>query len=390
MLNFFKKTFSTAKSPSPGFLKSWRYDPTTGEKRDFRLDFLRGIAIVSMVVNHLESHSYFNNITQGHTYASSAEGFVFLSGFVLGMVTLGRIDRVGFKEAMLKLLERSRILYITSFVIMVVLGLLTIVAPGWTRPCFDRAPGAWWQIVLAAGTFHLAPPVIDILQLYVLLLSISPGIFWLFRKGLWLPALAISWSLWGINQFHPYVFSFQPLDREHPYFCFATWQLLYVHGVAMGYYRHQVSQIWRRIPKVPFLLTMAAIFIASIIAAQYDLQLGIWPVNVSDRALWLRLTDRSLNGAIREVNLLALFSLMFAAVDAFWQPLYKNLGNFLVPLGQNSLYVYIMHVPATVIWFLIPGLVEGSAWLTTVLQAVAIAMFWLMVKNRFLFNIVPR
>jgi hypothetical protein len=384
MFNFFPKTFS------PTFLKSWRYDPNLGEKRDFRLDFLRGIAIVFMVVNHLESRSYFNNITQGHTYASSAEGFVLLSGFVLGMVTLGRIDRIGLKEAMLKLLERSRILYITSFTIMVVLGLLSIVAPGWTRPCFDRAPGAWWQIVLAAGTFHLAPPVIDILQLYVLLLLISPVIFWLFRRGWWLPALTISWSLWGISQLHPYVFSFQPLDREHPYFGFATWQMLYVHGVAMGYYRHQVGQIWKRIPKLPFLLAMGAIFIASIIAAQYDLQWGIWPANVSDRALWLRLTDRSLNGHLRQLNLLALFSLMFAAVDAFWQPLYKSLGKLLVPLGQSSLYVYIMHVPATVIWFLIPGLVGGSGWLTTLLQAVAIGLFWLMVKKQFLFNIIPR
>ncbi|MFZ4558098.1 MAG: OpgC domain-containing protein [Pseudanabaena sp.] len=79
---------------------SWRYDPTIDEKRDFRLDFLRGIAIVFMVVNHLESRSYFNNVTQGHIYASAAEGFVFLSGFVLGMVTLKRIGKVWLTEAM--------------------------------------------------------------------------------------------------------------------------------------------------------------------------------------------------------------------------------------------------------------------------------------------------
>ncbi len=96
-------------------LASWRYDPTTGDKRDFRLDFLRGIAIVFMVVNHLESHSYFNNVTQGHIYASAAEGFVFLSGFVLGMVTLKRIDREGLHNAMRKLLSRSRTLYIHQF-----------------------------------------------------------------------------------------------------------------------------------------------------------------------------------------------------------------------------------------------------------------------------------
>jgi fucose 4-O-acetylase-like acetyltransferase len=81
---------------------------------------------------------------------------------------------------------------------------------------------------------------------------------------------------------------------------------------------------------------------------------------------------------------------MFAAVDAFWQPLYKSLGKLLVPLGQNSLYVYILHAPATILWFLIPGLVQGSAWLTTLLQAGAIAGFWFLIKYKVGFNVIPR
>ncbi len=383
MINFSKISFEFLRG-------SWRYDPTIDEKRDFRLDFLRGIAIVFMVVNHLESRSYFNNVTQGHIYASAAEGFVFLSGFVLGMVTLKRIGKVGLIDAMKKLLERSGVLYITSFILMTSLGLLSIVAPQWTLPCFEQAPGAWWQILIAATTFHLAPPVIDILQLYVLCLLASPIMFWLMRRGLWLPLLAISWSLWGLNQLHPHVFSFHPLDRDHPYFTFATWQLLYVHGLVMGYYKESVGKIWSRIPKIPFLIPMGVIVIGAIIAAQYDLQLGIWPTKVSDRALWLNLTDRSINGPVRLVTLLALFSLMFSFIDACWKPLYKILGNLLVPLGQNSLYIYITHVPVTVIWFLIPGLVQGSAWLTTLLQAIAIAGFWFAVKYKFLFNVIPR
>ena len=392
LINFLRNAALPLQRPNlvSEAIASWRYDPTKGEKRDFRLDFLRGIAIIFMVVNHLESHSYFNNVTQGHIYASAAEGFVFLSGFVLGMVTLKRIDREGLRIAMRKLLSRSRTLYFTSFFLMVSLGLLSLIAPGSTRPSFDQAPGSWWQIILAAATFHLAPPVIDILQLYVLLLLISPVIFWMLRRDLWLPTLAISWSLWAIQQAHPHSFSFHPIDREYPYFTFATWQLLYVNGLLLGYYRTNVGKIWQRIPKLPFLLAMGAIVLASIWAAQQDMQLGIWPSNVSDRAVWLRFTDRSINGPIRLINLFALFSLMFALVDAFWQPLYKSLGKLLVPLGQNSLYVYVLHVPVTVLWFLVPGLVQGSTELTTLLQAIAIAIFWLMIKYQVLFKIIPR
>jgi hypothetical protein len=370
--------------------KLWQYDPDFYGKRDLRIDFLRGVAIVSMVVNHLECRSYFNNITQGHIYASSAEGFVFLSGFVLGFVTLQRIDKIGLTSAMQKLLERAKILYFTSFILIAGLGLLSIVAPGMTRPSFDRAPGEWWQILLAAGTLHLAPPIVDILQLYVLCLLASPAIFWLLRRGLLLPLLTASWTLWWIQQVHPYSFSLQPLDRAHPYFVFSTWQILYVHGVAAGYHKDKLAKTWKRLPKIPVLLGMLAIVIAALVAAHFDLQLGMWPQKVQDRALWLRLTDRSINGPIRLVTLLGLFSLMFMAVDRFWIPLSKTLGNLLIPLGQNSLYVYIIHVPLTLIWFMIPGLIQGSTWLVSLAQAIAIGLCWVLVKKEVLFKIIPR
>jgi hypothetical protein len=370
--------------------KLWQYDSEFYGKRDLRIDFLRGVAIVSMVVNHLECRSYFNNITQGHIYASSAEGFVFLSGFVLGFVTLQRIDKIGLNSAMQKLLERAKVLYFTSFMLIAGLGLLSIVAPGLTRPSFDRAPGEWWQILLAAATLHLAPPIVDILQLYVLCLLASPAIFWLLRRGLLLPLLTAAWTLWWIQQVHPYSFSLQPLDRAHPYFVFSTWQILYVHGVAAGYHKDKLAKTWKRLPKVPVLLGMLTIVITALIAAHFDLQMGTWPEKVQDRALWLRLTDRSINGPIRLVTLVGLFSLMFVAVDRFWVPLSKTLGNLLIPLGQNSLYVYIIHVPLTLIWFMIPGLIQGSTWLVSIAQAIAIGLCWLLVKKEVLFKVIPR
>lgn len=370
--------------------QTWRYDPSVDAKRDLRLDFLRGLAICSMVVNHLTSQSYFNNITQGHIYASSAEGFVFLSGMVLGLVTRQRIQKIGLKEAMKKLLERAWTLYITSFFLITVLGLLTIVAPGWTRPAFDAAPGSWWQILLAAATFHLAPPVIDILQLYVLCIAASPAMFWLLRKGWWAPLLAISWSVWGLQQLHPYALSFQPLDRDHPYFSFASWQILYVHGLAAGYYRSQLQKLWGRIPKIPLVTVLLAITIGSMVTAHYDLQLGVWPTHFSDRVNWLAWTNRSTNGPIRLVSLLGLFPLLYMVVDYFWQPLNKAFSKVLIPLGQNSLYVYILHVPVSVLWFMIPGLTASSGIVPTLLQVIAIAVFWLMVKKQVLFNVIPR
>jgi fucose 4-O-acetylase-like acetyltransferase len=163
-----------------------------------------------------------------------------------------------------------------------------------------------------------------------------------------------------------------------------------VHGVAAGYHKDRLAKTWQRLPKIPVLLGMLAIVVLALITAHFDLQMGMWPTKVQDRALWLRLTDRSINGPIRLVTLLGLFSLMFMAVDRFWVPLEKMLGKLLIPLGQNSLYIYIIHVPLTLVWFMIPGLIQGSTWLVSLAQAIAIGLCWLLVKKEVLFKVIPR
>ena len=58
--------------------------------RDERIDFLRGFALLVMTVNHLDvKASLFYAFTgQGRFYISAAEGFYFLSGLVLGIVSV--------------------------------------------------------------------------------------------------------------------------------------------------------------------------------------------------------------------------------------------------------------------------------------------------------------
>ncbi|MEQ7737820.1 OpgC domain-containing protein, partial [Escherichia coli] len=64
---------------------SWGYtDPSS---RDSRVDLLRGLAIVFVVVNHLGMTSLFQILTQEAVgFVSGAELFVLFSGLVVGMV----------------------------------------------------------------------------------------------------------------------------------------------------------------------------------------------------------------------------------------------------------------------------------------------------------------
>ncbi|ECY6824783.1 OpgC protein, partial [Salmonella enterica] len=72
--------------------KDWRY--CLEDARDLRIDFMRGIALVMMVVAHTEVMSIFNIFTwERFGLTTGAEGFVILSGFMLGMLNRVRLQK---------------------------------------------------------------------------------------------------------------------------------------------------------------------------------------------------------------------------------------------------------------------------------------------------------
>src|SRR4051794_13567282 len=106
---------STARGPRPGGLASvWgAYHPTG--PRDLRLDFLRGFAVLAMVVDHIGGPSWLYAITGGNKfYTSAAEGFIFISGLLVGVVYGRLVLRDGFVVGMRKALERAAVLYLLT------------------------------------------------------------------------------------------------------------------------------------------------------------------------------------------------------------------------------------------------------------------------------------
>src|SRR5258707_6673504 len=68
-------------------VRTWSYYRTAdvASRRDLRLDLLRGFCIFAMVVDHFGGDSWLYAITGGNRfYVSAAEGFIFISGFVMG------------------------------------------------------------------------------------------------------------------------------------------------------------------------------------------------------------------------------------------------------------------------------------------------------------------
>lgn len=358
--------------------------------RDDRLDFLRGLAVAIMVADHLVGASWIHDVTMGRFYASAAEAFVVCSGLVLGMIVRRRVAADGLRATSLRLLARARTLYAAAVTLVVGLGALAIAFPGAARPCFETAPASLGTLIAAALTFRLAPPIIDVLPLYVLLLLVTPALAWALARGRWLPALALSLGLWALNWLEPYALSGVPLDRGRPFFAFASWQLLYACAFILGWHREAVTRWLSRTPRAGNAVVLGVISLGLAFVAMQDGTLGGWAALGTDRESWYAATDRSLLGPVRLLAVAALFPLIALAVDWGWKPLSRWAGPVFLPLGRHALYVYLLHVPLVVAWTALAyPLIGQNAFLGAVGQVAVLALLWVAVKKRFLFRLVP-
>jgi fucose 4-O-acetylase-like acetyltransferase len=66
------------------------------------------------------------------------------------------------------------------------------------------------------------------------------------------------------------------------------------------------------------------------------------------------------------------------------------LGWFFIPLGQATLYVFIIHIFFALLVSNIPVLSTGNVLLNSAVYVVILGLLWVMVKTKFLFKVVPR
>lgn len=100
--------------------QSWRYAETS--KRDLRLDFLRGFAILVLIIDHvLVTDSWFHGISGNAEFIiSAAELFYAISGVVVGMVASRQAESVAIRRS----LRRTWELYLAT--ISIALFFLTV------------------------------------------------------------------------------------------------------------------------------------------------------------------------------------------------------------------------------------------------------------------------
>jgi hypothetical protein len=102
---------------------------------------------------------------------------------------------------------------------------------------------------------------------------------------------------------------------------------------------------------------------------------------------WFQKTSLGLG---RVLNNAVLFIAAYYLLTHYWRWFERVLGWLLIPLGQNSLYVFTMHVYFILLISNTPLPALNNFYVNSCLHLFVIFAIWGMVKNKILFNIVPR
>jgi hypothetical protein len=367
-------------------LASWRYPAT--DRRDSRLDFLRGFAVFAMICDHVAGISWFSPVTGANRFVTSAaEGFVLLAGLVIGMVYGPRIARSGWSAAADPILRRAAVLYsVTVGLTLLFVGLFEFTD---LKLWLDRAYGLGLtdpiQLVLGTLTLHFVYHGTDILLLYCVLIAVAPLILLALHRGYWLAVLAVSLLIWLGHQFYPDEVMIPWTVTNAYYFPVAAWQIIFVTALVVGYYRERVSTVLRRVPIGGWLVFFAlSVLLLILIQRAHDrAQLAAWPIfGRLAGDLYFVVFDKPSVAIGRLIATVLMAGFTYTLLTVFWVPITRAFGWLLFPLGLNSLRAYGLHLIVIVVVYNvdpIARLYDRSRTGNTLLQVVTVGLTYLTI-----------
>jgi hypothetical protein len=393
---------------------------TVENPRDLRIDVLRGLAICFVVVNHIDIPSAYHVVSQeALAPITGAEMFVALSGVVLAMAYRRRAELGVRKETMVPLWRRARKLYLTA-VAVAVLAWLTQFIPGvdarvlttWAETDADGKLVRWdlyggaayglpWPIpghLLGDLLFlRVGPSQFNVIGLYVVLLAAAPLVLALLKRDRWKLVLAASVAVYGVYRLSPQ--HVLPSTFESP-FPLMAWQLLFVLGMLAGWYRAALLRfagtVWGRVCLAAcVVLFLGAFFLTSnnpwkpFVAGSPAFTLSVIPEETFG-TLYISMFERTDLDPGRVLVVVVTLVTLYAALTAFWRPLSRTLVPVLAPLGQATLYVFVLQVFAVLLVANIQVPSTTPVIWGTVLHTAVLAAMWLMVRHRVLFRVIPR
>jgi hypothetical protein len=201
---------------------------------------------------------------------------------------------------------------------------------------------AWGDVLL----MRYGPWTFEIVGLYVILVLAAMPCLLALRFAGWRPVLAASWGLYLLYQVAQYRLTSTEFESVFP---LLAWQLLFVHGLAVGYHRESIAAHVARWPKT-----------AAVVATVGSLAFMAFAFSNphTDGPSWLRWGAVSAErftyfynryfalsdlGIGRLLNLAVALPLGYMLLTRCWG-IARPLQTVFVPLGRQSLGAFVLHV----------------------------------------------
>lgn len=310
------------------------------------LDALRGFFLVWMTLTHLPTHlSDFVNSTMG--FVSSAEGFIFISAFLVGRIYIRKAIQDG-AAARRKLWKRTLKIY--GYQLAMLALVFTIVAPLAVHThkaaiynLLDFYIAHRVTAIIGSVLLLYCPPLLDILPMYVIFLFLTPLVLsGAVRRG-WKWVLAASGGVWLLAQFGLRDWAYHgifcllhlqiPIHETGSFDLFA-WQALWIVGLWLG---ARSAMHERFLPKIP---AWAAALCCGACLFFVGVRWGWFGPYITENEIYA-LIDKWRIGPLRVVNLTA-FSLLGYWMRARLMP--WLMVKPLLTLGKASLHVFCAHL----------------------------------------------
>src|SRR3954471_21600227 len=173
--------------------------------RDLRLDLFRGLALWLIFVDHIPQNIVNWLTIRNYGFSDAAEIFVFISGYTAAFVYGREMENRGFVVASARILKRAWQVYVAHiFLFVIYMAEISYVAASFDNPLYSEEMGIFNFLkqpdvtMIQAMLLKFKPANMDVLPLYILLLSGVPPMLWLLLRNATL-ALAASVTLYALT-----------------------------------------------------------------------------------------------------------------------------------------------------------------------------------------------
>lgn len=355
-----------------------------------------------IIVDHLlRFPSLYDPLTgRGLLWVSAAGGFFFLSGAVITIVRRRQLLQKGWRWTTKTIWKRAGQLYLANLVLTLLftaIGRVLIANPS-IKPGLNP-DASWVDIIVQTLTLQYVYGWADFLVYYAVFLVVTPLALWLLHKRLW-------WVLLGVSALG-WIYQYAMPTNFATYYL--VWQGYYFSGM-VGAYLYPTVAAWFRSRKprqqkqlattivaataITMLASILYIYVPNYFAnearqlpSQPQLAQAIQQITTQSRIIDPYIGDNR-TGLFRLPLAWLWFTAFYIMFYRYQDVLSRKLGWFLLPMGQNSLYVYILQ--AFAVYFVAFISAPNNLIFNTLIVTTVLAAIWWATSRRWLFNIIPR